>query len=269
MAQMMEYLKTIYNDLHVGVSPIMDSYPLMGSPFPTMFIIIAFLLFVLYVGPKIMDKRKPLNIKNIMIFYNIYQVFFSAILIIVGFSSSGIRDFALRLGCVGENRNEEVLRVLYHLGWWFYFNKIVELLDTVFFVLRKKQTHVSFLHVFHHCDAVIFTWCFLKYSSDEQGLVVGFFNSIVHVVMYFYYLLAVMGPKFKRFLGWKRFVTMLQILQFVIIIFYFAIMFLRECQIHYIVVACLVINTVVFLVLFLKFYYRTYIHRQAVQNINV
>jgi elongation of very long chain fatty acids protein 7 len=61
----------------------MDSYPLMGSPFPTIFIIALFLLFVLYIGPMMMEKRKPLDIKNIMIVYNVYQVFFSAILVIV------------------------------------------------------------------------------------------------------------------------------------------------------------------------------------------
>ncbi len=65
------------------LGPIMDSYPLMGSPFPTIFIIALFLLFVLYIGPMMMEKRKPLDIKNIMIVYNVYQVFFSAILVIV------------------------------------------------------------------------------------------------------------------------------------------------------------------------------------------
>lgn len=160
----------------------------------------------------------------------------------------------------------------------------MELLDTVFFVLRKKQSHVSFLHVFHHCDAVIFTWAFLKYGagenfdsfcsyfssfkiwwiSDEQGLTVGFFNSVVHVVMYFYYLLAVLGPSFKKYLGWKRFVTMLQILQFILIIGYFLIMVFRDCKIHYIVVLCLVINTVVFLGLFIKFYIKTYIYKRKI-----
>lgn len=34
--------------------------------------------------------------------------------------------------------------------WLYYMAKIIELLDTVFFVLRKKHQQVSFLHVYHH-----------------------------------------------------------------------------------------------------------------------
>jgi hypothetical protein len=34
--------------------------------------------------------------------------------------------------------------------WLFYISKFVELLDTVFFIMRKKFNQVTFLHVFHH-----------------------------------------------------------------------------------------------------------------------
>lgn len=34
--------------------------------------------------------------------------------------------------------------------WFYYMCKLIELLDTVFFVLRKKQNQVTFLHVYHH-----------------------------------------------------------------------------------------------------------------------
>lgn len=48
--------------------------------------------------------------------------------------------------------------------------KLVELLDTVFFVLRKKQNQVSFLHVYHHTIMAVFTWGYLKYLPGKVFL---------------------------------------------------------------------------------------------------
>ena len=36
-------------------------------------------------------------------------------------------------------------------------------------------------------------------------------NAFVHVVMYFYYGLSVLGPKYQKHLWWKRYVTVLQL----------------------------------------------------------
>ena len=51
------------------------------------------------------------------------------------------------------------------------------------------------------------------YRQDLSILTAYFmviFNCSVHVFMYFYYFLAACGPSMQRFLGWKRLVTILQ-----------------------------------------------------------
>lgn len=51
---------------------------------------------------------------------------------------------------------------------WSFFAVMVrmgELLETIFFVLRKKQNQVSILHVYHHTSTILLLWTFLKYSS--------------------------------------------------------------------------------------------------------
>lgn len=55
----------------------MHEWPLMSSPVPVVAILAVYLLFVLKIGPKLMENRKPYNLKNILIGYNAYQVGFS------------------------------------------------------------------------------------------------------------------------------------------------------------------------------------------------
>ena len=47
--------------------------------------------------------------------------------------------------------------------------------------------------------------------SGEQGVLIGFLNSFVHVIMYSYYLLAALGPQVQKYLWWKKYITKLQL----------------------------------------------------------
>ena len=49
--------------------------------------------------------------------------------------------------------------------WWFYISKLLELLDTVIFILRKKYNQVSFLHVFHHASMFSLWWVGVKWVA--------------------------------------------------------------------------------------------------------
>ena len=49
--------------------------------------------------------------------------------------------------------------------WWYYFSKIIELLDTVFFILRKKNNQITFLHVYHHSTMVPLWWIGVKWYA--------------------------------------------------------------------------------------------------------
>ena len=39
---------------------------------------------------------------------------------------------------------------------------------------------------------------------------VGFINCSVHVIMYFYYMVAAMGPKYQKYIWWKKYMTWIQ-----------------------------------------------------------
>ena len=42
-------------------------------------------------------------------------------------------------------------------------------------------------------------------------MAIGFVNSAVHVIMYFYYMVAAMGPKYQKYIWWKKYMTRIQL----------------------------------------------------------
>lgn len=96
-------------------------------------------------------------------------------------------------------------------GVYIYFlAKMTELLDTVFFVIRKKERQITFLHMYHHTVMPMISWGATKYYPGGHGTLIGVMNSFVHIIMYTYYMFAAMGPKYQRWFSWKRHITTLQ-----------------------------------------------------------
>lgn len=145
----------------------------------------------------------------------------------------------------------------------YYIAKISELLDTVFFVLKKNQHQVSFLHVYHHFVMVLWGLYYAKYSFGVQGLAVGWTNTFVHVFMYSYYLLAAFGPHMRKYLWWKKYMTRLQLLQFISMLIVLGVITVLDCQVPGRVTAIMVFLLVNFLYLFARFYVKSYMSAGA------
>lgn len=62
------------NVICVHADPRVQDYPLMQSPVPMTAILLCYLFFVLYLGPRIMANRKPFQLKEAMIVYNFLLV---------------------------------------------------------------------------------------------------------------------------------------------------------------------------------------------------
>lgn len=238
-----------------------DVYPLMGSPGPVMMIIAVYLLFVLKVGPSFMRKREAFRLKYTLILYNAVQVAISVYL-----AQKYLRAL-MQYGLFPETclLDREDTRHMLIEGIWLYFAaKVTELLDTVFFVLRKKDNQVSFLHLYHHSIMMTGTWAFLKYAPSDNVIFIGFFNSLVHVFMYTYYGLAALGPHVAKYLTWKKYMTSFQLLQFVSVFFqYLASLKFSECPPSKGVAIFFTFQIIFFLVLFSNFYKQSYTQKQS------
>jgi len=58
-----------------------------------------------------------------------------------------------------------------NLVYMYYIIKITDLLDTIFFILRKKYNQATFLHVYHHLLMVVFTYVGVKVVPGESNTV--------------------------------------------------------------------------------------------------
>ena len=53
--------------------------------------------------------------------------------------------------------------------WWYCFSKVIEFLDTILMVLRKKQSQVTVLHVFHHASILHISWWLVTFMPGGQS----------------------------------------------------------------------------------------------------
>ncbi|ORY06594.1 fatty acid elongase [Basidiobolus meristosporus CBS 931.73] len=98
---------------------------------------------------------------------------------------------------------------LQYWGWLFYLSKYYEIIDTIIILAKGRRS--SFLQTFHHAGAIITMWYGTLHSATPIWIFVVF-NSFIHTIMYFYYILTCLGysPPGKKYL------TSMQITQFVI-----------------------------------------------------
>jgi len=112
-------------------------------------------------------------------------------------------------GWVCEQETSPMHGPLFYWSFIFYLSKFYEFLDTYFLVLKKKP--LIFLHVWHHCVMPWVCWAGLEGKWAMALWTSLFWNSFVHIFMYFYYFVSSFGYQ----PWWKKYLTMLQIYQFV------------------------------------------------------
>lgn len=178
------------------------------SPHSISILIAFYLFFVLKWGPRFMQHRKSYNLERILLFYNAIQVILNFTLL--AFVSTpayrvvalSFRQFvfpfrvSLRLQCLYEINFKYEGRVNFmcesldfsdsYVGlrsaqssYCYLLLKILDLFDTVFFVLRKRTRQISFLHVYHHVAVLIGSWIAVSWAPGIISIAKFEFYSIL------------------------------------------------------------------------------------------
>ncbi|XP_018791382.1 PREDICTED: elongation of very long chain fatty acids protein AAEL008004-like isoform X2 [Bactrocera latifrons] len=257
MALIMKYIDSMqrYMDSY-GDSRTKD-WPMMSSPFPTLAVCLTYVYLVKVLGPRLMENRKPFQLQNTLIIYNAAQVIFSAWLFYECLMGGWWGHYSFRCQPVDYSDDPTTKRMV-HACWWYYFSKFTEFMDTVFFVLRKKTSQVTTLHVIHHGCMPMSVWFGVKFTPGGHSTFFGLLNTFVHIVMYTYYMFSAMGPQFQKYLWWKKYLTTLQMVQFVLIMVHaFQLLFI-DCNYPKAFVWWIGMHAVMFFFLFNEFYKNAY-----------
>lgn len=229
----------------------------MSSPFPTLCICLFYGYFSRVLGPKLMENRKPFQLRKVLIVYNLFQTLFSFWIFYEYMASGWGVNYSLRCQPVDYSTSPLAMRMA-RTCWWYYISKFTEFFDTFFFILRKKYNQVSTLHVIHHGIMPMSVWMGLKFAPGGHSTFFALLNTFVHIIMYFYYMVAAMGPEYQKYIWWKKYLTTFQMVQFVaIFIHQFQLLFV-ECNYPKSFMVWIALHGVLFLFLFSNFYKQRY-----------
>ncbi|XP_012288595.1 elongation of very long chain fatty acids protein AAEL008004 [Orussus abietinus] len=268
MALLIHTIVDGYHDLMNNKSdPRVNDWFMMSSPFPTLAICLFYAYFVKVLGPTLMENRKPFDLRRVMIFYNLFQVVFSTWLFYESLASGWWGHYSFRCQPVDYSHNPRAIRMARGC-WWYYFSKFTEFADTIFFVLRKKSNHISTLHVIHHGCMPMSVWFGVKFTPGGHSTFFGLLNTFVHIVMYSYYLLAALGPRIQPYLWWKKYLTALQMVQFVLVMVHAFQLLFVDCNYPKAFVWWIGMHAIMFYFLFRNFYRETYKRKEKARLVN-
>ncbi|XP_059224364.1 elongation of very long chain fatty acids protein 4-like [Stomoxys calcitrans] len=152
--------------------------------------------------------------------------------------------------------------------WWFYFSKLLEFSDTLFFILRHKWKQLTPLHIYHHSTMFPLWWIAIKWLPTGSTFIPVLINSFVHVIMYTYYGLSACGPAVQKYLWWKKYLTAIQLVQFTTGLLWALQAILAKCDFPLAINCATMVYMISFLILFGKFFRREYQRPDKVRKIS-
>ncbi|XP_072929996.1 very long chain fatty acid elongase 7-like isoform X2 [Epargyreus clarus] len=230
----------------------------MRTPWPGLAIMFLYLMTVRRWLPDYMSKRPAYDLRRLIALYNVVQIFCCGYVVYHSLKLGWLNHYSWICQPVdeGPHSTEFAWKVCYA----YFLIKLTDLFDTIFFVLRKKQNQVSFLHVYHHFGMVAVSWGMVKWVPGGHVTFVVLINSIIHIIMYSYYLLSTWDESYKSSLWWKKYVTQMQLVQFTLVLLHLiALAVTKDCNYPRFPAYILIPQNLFMVILFSDFYYKAYI----------
>ncbi|CAG9839935.1 unnamed protein product [Diabrotica balteata] len=253
----MAILTDILNDFTSNIDPKHEDYVVSSPDFFCSFVLF-YVFSIRVLGPKLMQHRQPYNIKNLVIGYNVIQILVN---IYIVYECIYVYFTNPNWICIDARPKQDFANVCKH----YYFLKLFDIVETMFFILRKSYRQASFLHLYHHSAICLAAFLNFRYDYGDTTLIVGLLNCATHVLMYIYYLLTAIDSKWRDNVTIKKVLTSIQIIQLNMMWIYFGLTKLTPgCKTMPRYVLYMWIAQNLFMVsLFLKFYFKTYVKKEV------
>jgi len=256
MSNLTEYFRQQYDELWELRDKRLDGYPMFDSPLSPILAVGSYLILV-RLGVEWMRNRAPFELKRLMIVYNLVQVVINSWLFYEFCVAGWFNGYSYTCQPVDYSTSGMGMRML-RASYWYYINKLFDFSDTFLFVLRKKNHNLSLLHMVHHASVPFSIWPGVRTMPGGHITFFALLNTLVHIIMYAYYLFAAMGPQFQKFLWWKKYLTLMQMVQFILTTLHGAQIIFNGCPIPKSIVYWVAFHELLFLALFFGFYKRAY-----------
>ncbi|KAF2878911.1 hypothetical protein ILUMI_27256 [Ignelater luminosus] len=258
----MSAIKAFYEYIFVELADHrVNNWPLMSTPLYPTALIILYLYIVYKALPAYMAKRKAYNLKTVLAIYNMFQVI-ACVLLIYGVATSGwITRYSLGCELCDFSEDKMAVRMAGYV-WWTMMLKIIELIETLFFTLRKKYNQVTVLHVYHHASTFAVAWLAVKFYPGGMLTLNIILNCFIHVLMYTYYFLSSLGPKMqKRLETLKPKLTAVQLIQLFVMFIHTLQILAPTCKVPKIAAIIHLPNIIINITFFVDFYKQNYLKK--------
>eukprot|EP00246_Nothoceros_aenigmaticus_P013604 TRINITY_DN476_c0_g1_i2.p1 TRINITY_DN476_c0_g1~~TRINITY_DN476_c0_g1_i2.p1 ORF type:complete len:290 (-),score=23.59 TRINITY_DN476_c0_g1_i2:270-1139(-) len=159
--------------------------------------------------------KEPFLLQTLVFLHNSF-CFLLSLYMCVGIIYEAIRTKYSIWGNAYNPKQVPMARLIY----LFYMSKYFEFLDTIIMVLKRNARQITVLHVYHHYSISLIWWVISHHAPGGDAYFSAALNSGVHVFMYFYYLVSALlrnNEKARRkYLFWGRYLTQLQMTQFMV-----------------------------------------------------
>lgn len=109
------------------------------------------------------------------------------------------------------------------------------------------------------------TYIASRFCVAGHGTMVGILNTLVHSVMYGYYLFSAVNENVKASIWWKKYITQIQLIQFLLLGLHFSSgIFAEDCTYPKLFCIIMALQNLFMMFMFGDFYRRAYISKKRV-----